>query len=250
MRAVAAVLTLGLLPLLASAAELSTSQRLELLERRVNQITNLTLQLDQMRGENRQLRGEIERLGYQIEQLERKQRDIYLDVDQRLGALQGGGAAVPPAPAAASTQPPPAAPSERTLPAASSADRAAVEAEYDAAKALLNPQNKCYAEAAKAFEAFVGKYPADPLAANAQYWLGEAHYVTQNNAAALKAFEGVVSAYPRSTKVPDALYKIGKLKQSAGDRAGARSSYEQLIAEYPESAAAGLAQHVLDQVRK
>ena len=74
------------LPAATLAADLPMSQRLELLERRVNRITDLTLQLDEVRRENLQLRGEIERLGYEIEQLQRKQRDIYHDIDQRLSA--------------------------------------------------------------------------------------------------------------------------------------------------------------------
>lgn len=238
------VLLCGLLPLTA-VAELSNSQRLELLERRVNQVTNLTLQLEQLRGENRQLRGEIERLGYELEQLKRKQSDMYLDLDQRLGSPQAGAAGVAQAPASAADG------GSADIPvAASGADDASIQAEYDAAKALLSPQQKRYAEAAKAFDVFVDRHPGHALASNAQYWLGEAHYVTQNNAAALKAFEGVVNGYPGSTKVPDALYKIGKIKQASGDRDAARRSYETVLAEYPDSAAAGLARHVLDTLRK
>lgn len=246
-------LLLGQLSFTVRAAELSTTQRLELLERRVNQVTNLTLELDQVRAENRQLRGEIESLGHEIDQLKRKQRDIYLDIDQRLGALKGSGAGGVSPPAPASGGGAVEAPADtRSVPPASaaSADRDKIEAEYDAAKALLSPQQKRYAEAAKGFETFLAKYPNDPLAANAQYWLGEAHYVTQDNAAAQKAFEAVVSVYPDSNKVPDALYKIGRIRQAAGDAVGARSSYETLVANHPGTAAAGLAQHVLDQLRR
>lgn len=249
MKRLAIALLLCSLPPLTAAADLSTSQRLELLERRVNQVTNLTLQLDQLRSENRQLRGEIESLGYELEQLKRKQSDMYLDLDQRLGS--GGAApvgAAAPADAIGSAGGPTTVDDEPRR-AAGTADEAAIQAEYDAAKALLSPQQKRYAESAKAFEAFLAKYPRHELASNAQYWLGEAHYVTQNNPASLKAFEGVVKGYPGSTKVPDALYKIGKLKQASGDRAAARSSYETVLAEHPGSAAAGLARQALDSLR-
>ena len=84
MRLAATALLLGLLSASMQAAGQSTAQRLELLERRVGRITDLTLQLDQVRSENQQLRGEIERLSYEIERLKRKQRDIYLDIDQRV----------------------------------------------------------------------------------------------------------------------------------------------------------------------
>lgn len=256
MRYGSGALLFALLPAAVLAADLSTSQRLELLERRVGRITNLTLELDQVRSENRELRGQIENLGYEIEQLKRKQRDLYLDIDQRLsagqgaGAIAGSGAAVQ-QPAAGSGGAPveaPATTQRRAPAAASSADRAQIETEYQSAYALLNPRNKQYAEAAKAFAAFLDRYPNDELSPNAQYWLGEAYYVTQKNADALQAFEAVVNNFPASTKVPDALFKIGKLREAGGKRRAARASYEKLVAEYPNSAAAGLARDRLDKI--
>lgn len=248
------------LPAATLAAEMSTQQRLELLERRVSQVTKLTLQLDEMRRENRQLRGEIENLGYEIEQLKRKQRDLYLDVDQRLGAMQGGTSAPvgPAVPVAAPTPTPPPAPvppATAGVPPASApgpapviADRSQIQAEYKAAYDLLSPQQKRYGESAKAFAAFLEKYPNDKLAPNAQYWLGEAHYVSQQNAEALAAFQQVVSRHPESTKAPAALFKIGRLQQAAGDNAAAREAYERVVNDYPNSPAVGLSRQRLQQL--
>lgn len=261
MRGISSLLLICLigLPVFASAAEMSTKQRLELLERRVSRITELTLQLGEMRGENRQLRGEIENLGYEIEQLKRKQRDLYLDIDQRLGAVQGGAAPVPPAAAGADAGAPPPAGStvagstagavveSRPAPAAD-VDRAQVQAEYKAAFDLLSPQQKRYGESAKAFAAFLEKYPNDALAPNAQYWLGEAYYVSQRNSEALKAFEQVVERHPDSTKVPGALFKIGLLHQAMGKAGAARASFERVVQEFPNSPAAGLSRKRLQQL--
>ena len=257
-------ISLGLLvvtlPVTAPAAEGSFTQRLELLERRAGRVTELTLQLDEMRRENRQLRGEIERLGYEIEQLKRKQRDIYLDIDQRISTLRSEPAstAAPTTPPATADQtarvPAPVAPSAAPAPVtdltpepAAPVDRAQIQAEYQAAYALLSPQQRRYAESAKAFEVFLEKYPQDELAANAQYWLGEAHYVSQQNAAALAAFEKVMSDHPKSTKAPGALFKIGRLHQAAGKQADARGAYERVLKDYPNSPAAGLARQRLKQ---
>ena len=60
------VLVLVMMPLHSAQAQLSTKQRLERLELRVEKITELTLQLDAMRRENRELRGEIEVLQHTI----------------------------------------------------------------------------------------------------------------------------------------------------------------------------------------
>lgn len=235
----------------AMASELSTAQRLELVERRVNLVTDLTLQIEQLRRENRELRGTVENLGYQIEQLERKQRDLYLDIDQRLGALGGApaaaGAASPASTAAAPViDAPPPATAAAAVQSVSPADPAQVAAEYQAAYDLLSPQQKRYDEAAQAFAAFVARYPDDALTPNAQYWLGEAHYVSQRNAEALAAFQAVVERFPTSNKAPGALFKIGRLQQARGDSQAARASYARVVKDYPDSPAAGLARQRLD----
>ncbi len=240
---------LALLPMAAGAQSLSTAERLDLLERRAAKITELTLQLDEMRRENRALRGQVENLGYEIEQLKRKQRDIYLDIDQRLSGMQG--AAPPPAPAA--TVPPPAQdPVEpaivSTAPSSVTVDRSQIQAEYQAAYDLLSPRQKRYGEAAEAFATFVQKYPDDDLAPNAQYWLGEAYYVSQKNQSALQAFEKVISAHPDSAKAPGALFKIGRLKEVTGEAAAARTAYQRVLKDYPNAPAAGLARQRLKQL--
>jgi tol-pal system protein YbgF len=257
MRAVRSLLLLlGLLPVATPAADPPISQRLELLERRVNRITDLTLQLDEVRRENRELRGQVENLSYEIEQLKRKQRDIYLDIDQRLGAAQRG-ADLTPAPAltgqpqatGSAAAPAPAMVAKPADPVrATAADRAQIQAEYQAAYDLLSPQQKRYREAATAFAAFVVKYPHDELTPNAQYWLGEAHYVSQQNDQALEAFEKVVNRYPESTKAPGALFKIGRLQQAAGNPQAARASYQKVLTDYPNAPAAGLARQRLQQL--
>lgn len=233
---------------------LTIEQRLQRLERRAARVTDLTLAVDALREENRRLQGEIDRLRHRLNQVERKQRDIYLDVDQRLSALQAAGR--PPAAAPAPVAPPPvaaagegaAAPKDESKPPPAPVDEGRMQSDYQAAYALLSPQQRRYDEAAKAFRAFLEKYPESPLAANAQYWLGEAYYVSQKNAEALAAFEALVEKYPDSAKVPGALYKIGRIKAAEGDKAAARQAYQRVLKAYPSSPAANLARKQLEQL--
>jgi tol-pal system protein YbgF len=256
-------LGLGLLaglsgPLLA-ASGLTTEQRIELLERRVAKVTDLTLALDAVREENSRLRGQIETLQHQIEQLKRKQRDIYLDIDQRISSLQASG--VPQPAAAPASAPPSAAPAAvqqaGAPPAATAqeqpaapADPQQMQADYKAAYALLSPQARRYEDAAKAFKDFLDKYPNAPLSANAQYWLGEAYYVSQKNDEALEAFDKLVSGYPDSAKVPGALYKIGRIQASRGDKAAAIATLKKVVDGYPTAPAAGLAREQLNRLQQ
>jgi len=240
----------GLLSSATLTAAPTTAQRLDVLERRVSRVTELTLQMDEVRRENRQLRGEIENLGYEIEQLKRKQRDIYLDIDQRLSGGQGAG--TPPAEDPAATreagQAPVAVENRSPAPVVASGNRSKIQAEYQAAYDLLSPKQRRYDDAAKAFARFLKKYPQDPLTPNAQYWLGEANYVSQHNAEAQQAFELVVERYPDSTKAPGALFKIGRLQQAAGKNDAARASFKRVLTDYPDSPAAGLARQRLEQL--
>jgi tol-pal system protein YbgF len=240
-----------------ASAALSQEQRLQRLERRVEAITELTLSLQALREENSRLRGDIETLQHQLAQLKRRQRDIYQDVDQRISALQqarttGGAAPAQAGPSgdkpagaagpvggdtAAGGQPP------------ASGDPRQMQADYKAAYALLSPQVRRYDEAATAFEHFLKHYPDSPLAANAQYWLGESYYVAQKNKLALAAFQRLVEAYPDSPKVPGALYKIGRIQAAAGDRAKAIETLKRVLARYPEAPAAGLARAQLKKLQ-
>lgn len=260
------LLLVAFLPVVASAANgLSTEQRLEKLERRVGKVTELTLKLDSMQRDNRELRGQIETLEHQVEQLKRKQRDIYLDIDQRLSGM--GQAPAAPAAAAASAGKPPAdggaAPvTDLTRPktpaptvAAASAPRPAasydvqqMQSDYKAAYALLSPSQRRYDDAAKAFTAFLEKYPGSTLAPNAQYWQAEAYYVSQKNEQALEAFNKVVSDFPTSPKVPGALYKIGRLQHVKGNNSAARKALDRLLKDFPNSPAAGLAKDLLKKI--
>jgi tol-pal system protein YbgF len=112
----------------------------------------------------------------------------------------------------------------------------------------LSPQQRRYEEAAAAFAAFVKKYPSDELTPNAKYWLGEAYYVSQQNAPALAAFEQVITDHPEDSKAPGALYKIGRLKEVAGDRTAARAAYQRVLKDYPNAPAAGLSRQRLQQL--
>lgn len=258
-------LCLGLMTGLMVAAPLGAapsdpvSLRLDVLERRVSKVSELTLQLDALRQENRELRGEIEVLQHEIDTLKRKQRDLYLDVDQRISNLQQRpAAAVPVAHAPLQGQAAPSVmpierPAAATPPAASPSPAQVVDpvqeqADYKAAYALLSPQQKRYKEAVTAFRAFLGKYPGSKLAANAQYWLAEASYVTGDNQTALAEFQKVLDQYPGSIKIPDAQLKIGYIQHALGNIDQARKILQRVVRDHPNTSVADFAQQRLQRI--
>ena len=213
--ALACLLGLALPPAWAAS---DTEQRLERLERRVAHITELTLEVEALKRENRRLQGNVEELRHHVDNLQNKQRELYLDMDDRLNLMQSGASApatAPVVPSADSMKPVEPARDTRPQPVKSPVSTVAPgdpvreEAAYAAAYDLLRPEQRRYQEAIEAFELFIQQYPNGKFTDNARYWLGEANYVTQNNEAALAAFQQVLEFHPRSPKVPGALLKIG-----------------------------------------
>ena len=104
-----------LLPAPLLAADASTEARLARIERQLESrgLIDMFNQLEQLQRDVQQLRGELEVQTHQSGDLQRRQREQYLDIDRRLQQLETGGApaaALPPAtlpPTAPASAPPP-----------------------------------------------------------------------------------------------------------------------------------------------
>jgi len=66
-----------------------------------------------------------------------------------------------------------------------------------------------YQEAEIAFKAFLDVHGDDPLAANANYWLGETYYVRKDFMQAAQVFFQAYQKFPKGAKAPDSLLKLG-----------------------------------------
>jgi tol-pal system protein YbgF len=241
-----------LLPVSALAArgEEDLEQRLERLEAMLqNQgLLEMVRQLEQLQTEVQELRGAVEQQANEVESLGKRQRDLYMDIDNRLNDLQlgapapaaGGGPAVttPAIPVAAGADVPVAtAVSAAAAPAANAEQE---RAEYMAAFEILREGR--YPQAIDAFSVFIKKYPSGKYANNAQYWLGEAHYASRNFQQALVEFEKLFKDYPWSSKLPDAKLKMGYSLYELGQWEKSREVLTNIMTTYPNSSFALLAE--------
>jgi tol-pal system protein YbgF len=64
--------------------------------------------------------------------------------------------------------------------------------------------------AQQAFQDFLKKYPSDPMAPEAQFWLGESLFQSKNYQSAAEAFVTMTKKYPSSAKQPDTLLRLGQ----------------------------------------
>ncbi|WP_343562204.1 tol-pal system protein YbgF [Kiloniella sp. b19] len=96
-------------------------------------------------------------------------------------------------------------------------------------------QRAQYAQAESAFGQFVEAHPTDPLAGNAQYWLGETHYVRGDFQQAALTFAEGFQTYPDSSKAPDNLLKLGLSLSALGNTADACGTFDALLQRYPNA---------------
>ena len=206
-------------------------------------LIELATQLDQLQAQTQALRGDIETLRFESENAGNRQRQLYLDVDQRLQALEQNQAQLlepPPVAVVDPTEPDITEMPERPVLSGSDQDN------YQAAFDLL--KNGQYLESAEAFRQFLVVFPSSPLADNAQYWLAETYYVQRQFTTALPAFELVVNEYPNSIKLPDALLKIGFCNYELRQWDPARAALERVVREFPDTTAARLATQRLERM--
>ena len=252
-------------------------ERLKRIERLIatEGLIKLFEEVESQRIEIRELRGQLEEQAHAIEQLEQRQRELYLDVDERLQRMESAPVAAEaalPSPQPATTETaatptvstdstgapasqPAASPAPATTPttpttptATSGIDPFAEQQAYQSAFELLKSGR--YEEATVAFEQFVADYPGGSYADNAQYWLGETYYITRRFEEAIREFERLVTLHPGSQKLTHALLKLGYSHDELGNEAEAARVLGDLIARHPQSAAAGLARKRLVAIRQ
>ncbi|MCF6191022.1 MAG: tol-pal system protein YbgF [Cocleimonas sp.] len=89
--------------------------------------------------------------------------------------------------------------------------------------------------ATKAFQEYIQMQPESPLAANAQYWIGEIMYSHNNYKGAVEEFIKVLQKYKYSDKAPDAAIKLGYSFYALKNWAYAKRTFEDVIKYFPEN---------------
>ncbi len=235
-----------------------------------NTLLEITARMEQLQADVQQLTGRVEEQANLIAELKKRQSTMYSDFDDRIQRVEGKSESSPPTTQESSTPPPVAAEPEpepsveqkpRPIdadigspkpPAAPVADKPVAqpkvkmptvsEAEnQEYQQAYIALRNGHTDQAINDLRAYVSKYPSGGLAGNAQYWLGEAYRVKQDNESARKAFSEVLEKYPNSPKLPDSLLKLGYVEMDFKNTDKAREYLTRVSTEFPDSPAAHLA---------
>lgn len=101
-----------------------------------------------------------------------------------------------------------------------------------------------YAAAETSFHQLVTRFPDDPLAGKAQYWLGETYYVRGQFKIAADAFLKGYKKYKSGEKAPDSLLKLGMALAELGQKDAACSTFSEFSTKFPTAD-----EHLRDQAK-
>ena len=232
------------------------------------QVANADASIDSLDRKVQQLQGRLEEFGHNLTRLSQQESGTapaLRKIEQRLGALEERLVVAegrlrsarrspeseldePVGPSARATPPPalPFGPRSRTPSAAisppSTTDTPECQDLYRGAVRLFQDQE--YTPAIQEFRAFQRRCPESPMADDAQYWIGESHYVRNDYNRAILEFNDVLS-YRRGDRVAAALLRQAQAFLAIGDKTDARLILQKLVSDHPSAAQAIEAQTML-----
>lgn len=233
----------------AAENEGTVESRLNRLERLVNSkgLVDIMVRVESMQNELQRLLGEIELQKHSLEEIKKRQRDLYVDIDRRLLQIErrSGSSAI-------STPMPPVVKRNKTQKSSTRSSKATKTKEgeqvaYQKAFDLLRALR--YEKATQAFRQFLKDYPDGRYAHIAQYWLAETSYHTRKYDIAVKDYQTLIDQYPNSPKRADALLKIGYSQFELKSFLKAKVALKKLIKTYPGTTEAGQAENLLQKIR-
>lgn len=185
-------------------------------------LLELASQNEALRQEVAKLRGQVEVLTNDLANAQRRQKDFYTELDNRMRKLE---------------------PQQVVIDGKSVTIEVSEQNAYDAALSQFKAGD--YKAASVAFAEFVGRYPKSGFAPSAQYFLGTSYYALRDYSKAIGAQTVVLKTHPKSARAPDAMLNIASCYTEMKDKANAKKTLKKLIAQYPKSEAAETAKERL-----
>ena len=186
----------------------------------------LTGQVEEQQAGPAALRGQIEVLSNELSNAQRRQKDFYNDLDQRLRKLE---------------------PQRLSIDGREVEVEKSEQAAFDRGLAEFRAAN--FAAANQSFSAFLQRYPESGYLSLAYFWLGSTYFAQQDCTNAIPAYQTVTTRFPTSQKAPEALLNIASCQLDLKDKAGARETLEQLLKKYPSSVAARMGKERLTELK-
>jgi len=220
----------------------------ESLSHQTKSMLDLQGQIEALSSEIRKLRGQNEELAHGLQDAEKRSKDFYVDLDTRLRHFESAEEAAREAAekaaqeAAKQAVPANASPPAAVIPADPS-DPALENRAFESAYALFKGDS--HANAVKAFQEFLAKYPDSVHVPNARFWLGNALYKLKNYKGALDVYQELLKASPGTSRAAEVMFNIATCQRELKLIVASKKTLKQLVATYPASEAAAKARKLL-----
>jgi len=231
----------------AESEKLSLAQRVKHLEE-LNQTRNqvqadISYQVSELQREVRSLTGQVEENSFKLQQIQDRQRELYRDIESRLGNQPSSRVAAGEKPNTDNTT----GTMTKAPASVSTTNHGNAGKDFEAAFALV--RNKEYAAAISAFGNFLTKYPNSSYSDNARYWMGQVFLVQGNLADAETQFTALITEFPESKKLLAAKLKLGDIFSKQEKWSQAKVQYNEVVAKGTGSQKQ-LATKALDKIKK
>ena len=206
----------------------------------------LQAQIEALKQDIANLRGEREQLLREITLLQRAQKDINVEIEERFQKIYDQFAKKE----ALSSQKEEAPKSAK------------VNVQVDGFEFLAEPDEKRdfeaafvlfrkgdFAAAAKEFAQFVKVYSASGYKPSALYWLGSAKFARRDFNEAIAHLKGLVNDFPNHARAPEAMLTVGNAQLEIKQAKEARKTFNDLLKLYPTTEAAAAAKDRLAQIK-
>lgn len=188
-------------------------------------------QVESINAELAKIRGQLEVLGYELEAAQKRQKDFYVNLDNRLRKLETS--------AIANAGDEAGAVKADDKPA----DPAAETRDYEAALKALKASK--FRDALSGYLGFIKNYPNSGLLASAHFWAGYCYSQLNEPMKAAELYGRLAAAWPEDSKAPDALLAQAENLEAAGQKAAAQKVLSALVGKYPSSEAGKAAKQKL-----
>jgi tol-pal system protein YbgF len=189
-------------------------------------LLDLQNQIELLKAELARLQGAQEQLARGVSDVQRQQKDAVQGLDDRFRKLE---------------------PLKITIDGREFLVDQAEKREFEAALALFKTGD--FPNASIAFGDFLKRYSQSGYTSAANFWQGNARYVTKEYKDAIQNFRNVVSLSPNSSRAPEAVLSIANCLVELKDLKAARKTLEDLIQAYPQSEAASAAKERLSRFK-
>lgn len=216
-----------------STQEDAARQQAENEKQQTSTLLDLQSQIQALNAELRTLRGQNEELLHTQQDLDKRQKDFYIDLDTRVRRLE----TIPEAVAAPSADLAKATDAKATdaQPGAVD-DPAVVNRAYESAHALY--KNGKHQDAVVAYLEFLKKFPDAVYVPSVHYELGAVYFLLNDYKRSQEHYQELLDKYAYSPKVPEAMLGVADCKRELKEVVAAKKILTQLVAKYPQSSAA------------